>query len=139
MNVCLFSGRLSGDPVLSSVGSKGTAKCVFNIAVRRDGAQEGRQQADFLEIQTWGKGAENCAKYLEKGQSVIVRGALRVDSYTDEQGNRHWHTYVLADQYFGIEFGSKAARNGEAADAPVPNVNNGSYGFTQVETDECPF
>ena len=44
----------------------------------------------------WDKKAENMAKYTKKGSQIAIEGAIKTDSYNDEQGNKRYRTYVLA-------------------------------------------
>ena len=34
-----------------------------------------------IDVETWGKQAENCAKYLEKGKRVLIEGKIKMNSW----------------------------------------------------------
>ena len=123
VNNCVFIGWLVADPEITSVGARNTPKCTFRISVKRRTAQQGQQDADFFTVETWGKSAENCAKYLAKGRAVAVRGQMHTDSYTGTDGQKHYKTYLTADLDRGVEFlpsGSGQQQSGQHASAPVP-------------------
>ena len=67
MNKVILIGNLTRDPELTDTAN-GTAVCRFAIAVSRDYAgADGNRETDFFNITVWNKQAENCGKYLKKG------------------------------------------------------------------------
>ena len=46
-------------------------------------SKEGERQTDWFWVRVWGKQAENCTRYLQKGQGVMVEGYL--NSYKSEK------------------------------------------------------
>ena len=101
MNKIFLIGRLTKDPELKYTNS-GKGVCNFTLAVDRPfKGQDGKQEADFINIQAWDKRAENCAKYLSKGRQTAVEGRLQIRSYDDKDGQRKWVTEVIADN---VEF-----------------------------------
>ena len=75
INSVVLVGRLGNDPELTYTQS-GTAICKFRVAVnrppRRDSDQE---ETDWLNIVTFGRTAETCGQYLDKGALVGI-GAI---------------------------------------------------------------
>lgn len=68
MNKIILIGRLTKEPELRYTTS-GIAVATFCLAVDRPFTnQKGEREADFINIVTWRKQAENCANYLKKGQ-----------------------------------------------------------------------
>jgi single-strand DNA-binding protein len=101
MNKVILVGNLTRDPELSETPS-GIAVCRFSIAVSRDFANaEGNREADFFNITVWRGRAENCGKYLKKGNKVAVVGRLQTRSYDDKDGNKRYVTDIVADE---VEF-----------------------------------
>lgn len=45
-------------------------------------------RTDFFRIASWGKQAENDAKYLQKGNMVMVQGDIQLGSYEKEDGTK---------------------------------------------------
>ena len=101
MNKVILVGNLTRDPELSETPS-GIAVCRFSIAVSRDFANaDGNREADFFNITVWRGRAENCGKYLKKGNKVAVVGRLQTRSYDDKDGNKRYVTDIVADE---VEF-----------------------------------
>lgn len=61
------------------------------LAVRRGFTDE----TDFINIQVWGKQAENLAKYCGKGSKIAIDGELRIDSFDGRDGKKVYKTYIL--------------------------------------------
>lgn len=111
INNITIAGRLVADPEMSTIGEKETTKAAFRVAVSRVGTDK----TDFIPVVVLGKIAENCGKYLVKGQEVGVTGSYRVDTWKDNDGNSKSKAYVFAD---GVQFGAKP--NGAKSDNDYP-------------------
>lgn len=96
MNNIVLVGRLTKAPEAHSYS--GNSHTSFTIAVDRDFAKEGQQTTDFIKIDVWGKAADNCSKYLDKGSLVAVNGSLRIDIAEDNHGQTVRFTKVLASR-----------------------------------------
>ena len=62
-----------------------------NIAIKRGFTDE----TDFINIQVWGKQAENLAKYCGKGSKIAIDGELRIDSFDGRDEKKVYKTYIL--------------------------------------------
>ena len=101
MNKVILVGNLTRDPELTETPN-GTAVCRFAIAVSRDYANsEGTRETDFFNITVWRGRAENCGKYLKKGNKVAIVGSLQNRSYEDKDGVKRTVTDVIASE---VEF-----------------------------------
>lgn len=126
MNICIMIGRLTKDVDLKYIPSTGKAVANFNIAVDRPFSKE--KQADFFNVQVWGKVAENCANYLRKGSKVAIKGTVRNKSYDAQDGTKKYITEIIADSVEFLdskkdaEFTPKSLDNGyqELLDSDVP-------------------
>lgn len=114
VNNVTLAGRLTKDVELTHIGEKNTAKATMTLAVNRIGQKD---KTDFIPVEVFGIQAENCEKYLVKGQVVAVTGAIRVDTWKkDDKWNSR--TYVVASQ---VQFGAKPnGGNSGPADAGEP-------------------
>ena len=102
MNKVILVGNLTRDPELTETPS-GVAVCRFAIAVSRDYANsEGTHETDFFNITVWRGRAENCGKYLKKGNKVAVVGSLQNRSYEDKDGIKRTVTDVIANGRFVV-------------------------------------
>lgn len=87
-NKVILIGNLTRDPDLRTT-QNGTAICDLGLAVnRRWRDQSGRDQEEttFVDVAVWGRSAENCAQYLQKGAPVLVEGWLRLEQWEDRNG-----------------------------------------------------
>ena len=118
MNKVILVGNLTRDPELSETPS-GIAVCRFSIAVSRDYANnEGNREADFFNITVWRGRAENCGKYLKKGNKVAVVGSLQTRSYEDKDGIKRNVTDIIASE---VEF--LTPKNSQADDGDTATVS----------------
>ena len=76
MNNIVLIGRLVNDPELKYVGEPNNPVTNFRIAVSRNyKTKDGIVESDFINIEIWGKKAETCGQYLQKGRLIAVDGA----------------------------------------------------------------
>jgi len=91
----LFDGNLTQDPEARIVGDN-KRLTTFSVAINHPSGKEDRDGVSYIPVETWGKLAENCAKYLVKGSRVTVEGALRQERWQDDQGKNHSRIKILA-------------------------------------------
>jgi single-strand DNA-binding protein len=63
---------------------------------------QGQEQkvTTFVNLEGWGKPAENFSKLVKKGQEVFVEGKLRMDEWTDKQTNaRGTRLHLLVENW----------------------------------------
>ena len=134
MNNVVLVGRLTRDPELKYIPGSGTAVTNFAIAVDREfTGKDGKKEVDFIDIQVWGKSAENCANYIGKGSLVAIQGSIRVDSYQDQDGNNRKITRVNANR---VQFLDSKKDNQNNNMTPTNQFQD----FQEVDdTDDIPF
>ena len=118
MNSVSLVGRLTKDPELRFTGT-GKAVATFTLAVNRTFSKT--DEADFFNIVTWQKTAENCANYLAKGQQVGVLGRLQSRSYENKEGRRIFVVEVVANE---VEFLERREKSGGSSGS---SSNSQSY------------
>lgn len=124
MNKVILMGRLTRDPeVRYSQGAEAKAVCSYTIAVNRSFKREGEPDADFIDLVSFGSRGEFAGKYFKKGMMVAVCGELRINSYTDKDGNKRWSTKVyVTDQEF-----AERRQNNDGGSGYTPNNGNNSH------------
>ena len=134
MNNVVLVGRLTREPELKYIAGSGTAVTNFAIAVDREfTGKDGKKEVDFIDIQVWGKSAENCANYIGKGSLVAIQGSIRVDSYQDQDGNNRKITRVNANR---VQFLDSKKDNQNNNMTPANQFQD----FQEVDdTDDIPF
>lgn len=123
MNNVSIIGRLTKDPELRYTPS-GVAVARFTLAVNRTFKKEGEQQADFINIVTWRKTAENTANFLRKGSLAAVVGRIQTGSYDGQDGKKVFTVEVVAENVQFLE--PKSANNAQ-------NGNGNTNGYQQQQ------
>lgn len=104
MNRIFMLGNLGADPERNETRS-GAVVTNFRLAVsERFRGQDGEQQerTTWVDVECWGRTAENVAKYCRKGRQVLVEGSLQEDRWEDkETGQKRSALKVRA---FRVEF-----------------------------------
>ena len=119
-NKVILIGNLTKDPEIRYTPS-GTAVASFGLAVnhRYKQGEEMKDEVCFIDIVVFGKQAENCGQFLNKGQSVIVDGRLQERRWETEDGQkRSKHEVVAQAVSFMPKRGEAAAPSGKAEPAP---------------------
>ena len=92
MNVVTLIGNLATDVDLKELGED---KKVANFLLAIDRPDKG---ADVVRVDVWGKQAESCAQYLQKGRRVAIDGRLRSRSWEEPDGKRRSAVEVVANR-----------------------------------------
>jgi len=93
VNVVILLGRLTADPELTETNG-GTTICKFSIAVEKFKTSDKEQSADFFQIVTFNKIAENCSKFLKKGSQIIVEGSIHSKSWENKDKKRQYSVEI---------------------------------------------
>jgi len=100
-NRIIMIGNLTRDPELKTLPS-GQTVCRLGLAANRQyrNNQSGTmvQEVCFVDIDVWGRQAESCNQYLQKGRAVLVEGRLKFDSWQDNNGNNRNKHSIVADR-----------------------------------------
>ncbi len=96
-NRVILMGRLTADPELRQTQS-GISMCRITIAVDRGFARQGEERkTDFFDITLWRQQAEFVSRYFSKGRVIHIEGRIQNDNYTDQNGQKHYRTSIVAD------------------------------------------
>tara|TARA_R100000329_G_C7550393_1_gene194476 strand:+ start:365 stop:760 length:396 start_codon:yes stop_codon:yes gene_type:complete len=120
MNRVFISGHLGQKPEARKAKS-GLSIANFSVATnqRVKKGDEWVDATDWHRIVVFGKSAEHCEQYLDKGSKVIVEGRIQNRSFEDKEGNKRWVTEILADR---VEFVSRPM-NGAGEQQPKQPTN----------------
>lgn len=100
LNKVFLIGNLTRDPELRYAAS-GTAVANFSLAVNRfytAANGEKKQDTCFVRVVSWGKQAEVCSRYLNKGRPVFVEGRLSSRSWESPSGEKRTTIEVVAER-----------------------------------------
>jgi single-strand DNA-binding protein len=98
VNRVILVGRLGRDPEMRYSAS-GTAIAQFSLATdERVPAGEGNweDRTEWHRIVAFGKLAERCGNYLNKGRQVFVEGSIRTRQWEDKEGAKRYTTEIVA-------------------------------------------
>jgi single-strand DNA-binding protein len=89
INKVMLVGRLTRDAELSYTNS-GYALCKFSLAVnrRRKQGDQWIDEANFFDLNIWGKRGESLNTYLTKGTQVAVEGQLKQERWEQDGAKR---------------------------------------------------
>lgn len=120
-----LAGNLTTDPELRFL-QDGTAVASLRIACN-ERIKKGEQWVDgettFMKVNVWRKTAENITQSLTKGDSVVISGRLKQNSYVDNTGANRVSFEVEADQ-IGADL-----RRYEYRKVKLPTQNNTQSGW----------
>jgi single-strand DNA-binding protein len=106
VNKVILIGNLGKKPELRYTPG-GQAVANFTLATNeRWGGKDGQpaqERTEWHRIVTFGRTAENCGQYLDKGRSVYVEGRLQTREWTDKEGQKRYTTEIVANtvQFLG--------------------------------------
>lgn len=115
-NKVILIGNLTRDPEIRYTPS-GTPVAKFGLAVnnRYKQANEMREEVCFIDVVVFGKQAENCGQYLNKGSGVIIDGRLSQQRWETEEGQKRTKHEVIAQS---VRFMPKGPGRPASADQP---------------------
>jgi single-strand DNA-binding protein len=114
LNIVHLVGRAGKDPEVRYLDS-GTVLCKLTLAVNRRSKKD--DQPDWFNLEIWDKTGEIAANYVRKGSLIGIKGALKIDTWSDRTTGANRSTPVI--RVYDLELlGSK--RDGEN-EAMIPH------------------
>jgi single-strand DNA-binding protein len=120
-NKVILVGNMTRDPELRYT-SNGKAIAKIGLAVNRAWTTETgekKEEVTFVDVDMFGRTAENVSQYMRKGSPILIEGRLRLDQWDDKQtGQKRSKLGVVAEivQFLG------SPRSGESGSAPPPRA-----------------
>ena len=120
LNSVLIEGNLTKDPDVNRTNN-GTFVSTFPLACNRyyKVDDELKEEVSFIDIETWGRLAENCYEYLKKGRGVRVVGRLKQQRWESEGKFRSKIVIVAEHVDFKPDYKSAARKSEETESAYV--------------------
>lgn len=140
MNVVVLVGRLTDNPELRHTNAN-ISVTRFSIAVDRAYRSGEERQTDFINIVAWRQTAEFITTYFKKGQRIGIEGSLRMNRFTDKDGNNRTTYEVVVNNAHFVENkrdgGSTVGFSPvETASAPQSFSNSDSGDFAEIASDD---
>ncbi len=98
LNKVILIGRCGGQPETRFTQ---TGKAVTNFSLATDkkyknSRGELEKSTEWHKITAWGKLAEICGQYLQKGSLIYIEGELQTRKWQDQAGNDRYTTEIIA-------------------------------------------
>ena len=150
-NKVILVGNLTRDPELRYTPS-GKAIAKIGMAVNRAWTSESgekKEEVTFVDVDVFGRTAENVSQYMRKGSSMLVEGRLRLDQWDDKQtGQKRSKLGVVGEivQFLGSPRGAEGGASAPGAAVrprPTPaaavEAPSGDDGPPPPSEDDVPF
>jgi len=100
LNRVILVGRLGQKPEVRVIPQMDRTIARFSLAtnekVFNPTTKESSDRTEWHRIVVWGKQAEFCERFLDRGRQVLIEGKLRTRSWQDRDGNKRSTTEVEA-------------------------------------------
>ncbi len=144
----MIIGNLTRDPELKQTPS-GQPVCSFGVATNRTWKNqqgERQEQVEYHNIVAWGKLAEICGQYLQKGKKVYVDGRLQTRDWEGQDGVRRYRTEIVADNMIMLSRDGAAAGGNPFGgsvpsrdDAPMVSDEPSASPDDEIKIEDIPF
>ncbi len=98
VNKVIIVGRLGQKPEVKYTPG-GASVANFGVATNEswvDKSGQKQERTEWHRVSVWGKTADNCHAYLDKGSQVYVEGRLQTRSWQDKEGQTRYTTEIQA-------------------------------------------
>lgn len=144
LNKAMIIGNLTRDPEVRTTNS-GQNVASFSIATNRtwkDASGQKQEKAEFHNIVAWGKLADICGQYLNKGKKVYIEGRLQTRDWEAQDGSKRQRTEIVAENMImlsrsGNESGGAATVNARPDAASQPAVATDDT--EEIRVEDIPF
>ncbi len=146
LNKAMIIGNLTRDPEVKTTPS-GQNVATFSVATNRvwTNAQGQKQEAvEYHNIVAWGKLAEICGQYLNKGKKVYVEGRLQTRDWQGQDGVKRYKTEIVIENMImldrgGSPAGSSAGTPASSGPAPSPEPEPVEPQEEEIKVENIPF
>lgn len=119
-NKVILVGNLTRDPELRYT-PKGTAIAKIGLAVNRTWKSETgetKEEVTFVDVDVFGRTAENVGQYMRKGSPILIEGRLKLDTWEDKQTNQKRSKLGVVAEIVQFLNSGRGAGDGGGSDAP---------------------
>lgn len=137
VNKVILIGNLTRDPDFKQTAT-GQPIATFGIATNRAWVtrdNEKHSSSEFHELVAWGKLAEICKKYLNKGKLIYIEGYLKTRSFETPEGVKKFRTEIVVNDMIMLEKREKGTNDEE--DILISNQEQADY-ETPLQATENP-
>jgi single-strand DNA-binding protein len=149
LNKVMLIGRLGQDPEVRYTQSN-TAVATLSVATSeryKDGNGEQQERTEWHRVVAWGRLAEICQQYLNKGSLIYVEGPIQTRQWEDNQGQKRYTTEIKALQMTMLDSrgGGQQSQGAPAMQQNAPQQNQQMSSATTIDSsfdnmdDDLPF
>lgn len=150
LNKAMIIGRLGQDPEVRYTQAN-TAVATLNVATNerfKDSNGEWRERTEWHRIVAWGRLAEICQQYLNKGSQIYVEGPIQTREWEDKEGQKRYTTEIKALTMTMLDSKNSNAGSGSMGggyNAPSNNAQPAAANKVELDSkfddmdDELPF
>ena len=139
MNKVYLIGNLTRDPEVSTTTS-GISVCRMSIAVgRRFANAEGSRETDFFNVTAWRGTADNCAKFLKKGNKIAVSGSIQTRTYDKQDGTKGFSVDIVADEVEFLSSRNDSSEGNVEGGMSMGGSSNPVSDLQPINDDNLPF
>lgn len=135
LNKAMIIGNLTRDPEVKTTPS-GQNVASFSVATNRvwTNAQGQKQEAvEYHNIVAWGKLAEICGQYLNKGKKIYIEGRIQTRDWQGQDGVKRYKTEIVAENMIMLDRGGASGGQGSA---PAASQSVEEQGLTEEPREE---
>lgn len=136
----MVMGRLGADPEIKFT-AQGKAVASFSLVSSKsskDGDNWVETETTWYRVSVWDSLAENVAESLTKGDAVLVRGRVYMDTYKDREGNDRQSLKITAQDVGPSLRRATWSKKGVDRGAAAVSVSDDKW-TTRAEDDIPPF
>ena len=125
VNKAILIGHLGQDPEVKALPN-GKSVCNFSLATSESWKDKNGQKTEKTEwhrIVMFGKVADICGQYLQKGSQIYIEGKLQTRNWEDKEGNKRYTTEIVG---YTMQMLSSSRQTGQQ-----PQDNSSNQGSLQ--------
>ena len=97
MNNTILVGKVYQKPFKEELEGKSVVRLI--VAVNRNFKNaEGEYETDYINTILWNAIADTAVEYLEKGDTIGIKGRLQSEVMEDKEGYKKFETYLVAEK-----------------------------------------
>ncbi|MEE9117813.1 MAG: single-stranded DNA-binding protein [Calditrichia bacterium] len=133
LNRAEIIGNVTRDPDIK-VTPNGQTVATIGVATNHTWvtkAGEKQEKVEYHNVVVWGKLAEICGKFLNKGSKVFFAGRIQTRDWETKEGQKRKTTEIVASEMLMLD---RAGGSNNNAPEPNPEIESG-----KVDVNDLPF
>lgn len=140
LNKAMIIGNLTRDPEVKTTPN-GQNVASFSVATNRVWTnQQGQKQeaVEYHNIVAWGKLAEICGQYLNRGKKVYIEGRMQTRDWEGQDGVKRYKMEIVAENMIMLDRGG-APNQSAGAGPSAPSQEAEAPEEEEIKVENIPF